>query len=86
MKVLLITLLVLFLLACLHKANELSGSSPKRFIIGLILMLCGGVSLFIFSWFGSLTFLEYLSLCFIVAGDLLWIVSERRTINNGRRA
>ena len=86
MKIILITLLVLFLLVCLHKANELSGSSPKRFIVGLILMLVGGVFLFVFSWFGALGFLEYLALSLLIGGDLLWILSERRTTKESTRA
>lgn len=79
MKIIFIALLGLFLITCLHQANQLTGDSPKRFIVGLILMFVGGVSLTLCAAYNLLTNIDFVTLSLILVGDMLWMASERRT-------
>lgn len=82
MKTVFIFFLVALFLACMHQANELNGRSPKRLIIGLILIMVGDVAIALCVLYGLTNAIDTVVGSVMFAGITLWLYSERRTKPN----
>lgn len=86
MKIIFIFFLVALFLSCMHQANELNGASPKRLIVGLILIMISDVTIGLCVLYGLTNAIDTVVGSCMLAGVTLWLYSERRTKRDARRS